>query len=70
MKVGDLVTLSSYGQRRKFNRDCLSGYGIVCDIATNTKDRYPVTVHWFEGEKQTTYYFSRRELKHYKPDKK
>ena len=68
MKVGDLVTLSSYGKNRKCN-GCISGYGIISDISNDFNDRYPIEVHWFDGEETATYYFSRNELKYYKPDK-
>ena len=75
MKVGDLVTLSKYGESRKINFNCKTGHGIILkilpdDVIVKEDLRYPYWVLWFECDKIFNFYFSRRELKLYKPDKK
>ena len=74
MKEGDLVTLSKYGESRKINNNCKTGYGIVLritpqEIVDRDDLRFPIWVQWFECDKVFEFYFSRRELKLYKPDK-
>jgi len=74
MKVGDLVKLSKYGEARKINNNCKTGYGIVLkiipeDIIERDSLNYPIWVQWFECGHVFEFYFSRKELKIYKPDK-
>ena len=74
MKVGDLVTLSKYGWSRKINKNCKTGYGIILKIIPEEQVKreglsYPICVQWFECGHLFEFYFSRRELKLYKPDK-
>jgi len=74
MKVGDLVKLSKYGEARKINNNCKTGYGIVLkiipeDIVERDSLSYPIWVQWFECGHVFEFYFSRKELKIYKPDK-
>ena len=75
MKAGDLVTLSKYGRDRKINSNCRTGYGIVLkiipeEIAIREDLTYTIWVQWFEAGHIFEFYFSRKELKLYKPDKK
>ena len=75
MKPGDLVTLSKYGRDRKINSNCRTGYGIILriipeEIAKEKELTYTIWVQWFERGHIFEFYFSRKELKLYKPDKK
>lgn len=68
MNPGDLVKLSKYGKQLKINQNCLTGYGIVITKLSNPEANYPILVLWLEDSRVFEFYFSRRELKKYKPD--
>ena len=64
MKVGDLVELSAYGNKRFANKYMLDRRGLVIGAG---RGGYYWEVHWFDLNFKS--YMSRRELKHLKAQK-
>lgn len=67
MKVGDLVTLSSYGYKRDFNRYLDPNHIGIIVSCNNPWASYPYKVMWcgLEDSKRSNLH-SRRELKYAK----
>ena len=63
MKVGDLVELSAYGNKRFANKYMLDLRGLVIQILPNTY----LKVHWFDLNFK--HLMNRRELKYVKVQK-
>jgi len=64
-KVGDLVTLSAAGKKRKANYTVREGFGIIVDIDEGWS-KWPISCHWVGGGRNTQC-FKEYEIKRYKP---
>jgi hypothetical protein len=73
-KIGDLVTLSSYGKSTNQNSDATEAiedgycvYGMITKVKHSSSD-YPIVVHWigYTGAVSIPTSFFFRELKHYR----
>ena len=74
-KIGDLVTLSSYGKSTSQN-ECITSaieygecaYGMITSLSSLSHSNYPIQVHWvgYTGAVNIPTAFFFRELKHYR----
>ena len=66
-KIGDLVCLSAYGERRRYNIGFYGHWGVITLDKTNHPD-YPYNVQFLSKTGcNSSQVFHPRELKHFKP---
>ena len=64
-KVGDLVQLSSAGEKRQGNISCRGGFGFV--VETDYLGSYPIRTKWYKSDmSMTSHPFKEYELKKFK----